>query len=124
MAAGNYSFTIEQGTTFERIFKYKDEDGNPVDLTGYDVRMQIRSSYDSAILANLTSGSGDFVISIPPDAAEGVTDKNQIKLTISASHTAAYTFDQALYDIELESETGVVTRLLQGKIKLSREVTK
>ena len=124
MAAGNYSFTIEQGTTFTRIFKYKDEDGNPVDLTGYDVRMQIRSSYDSAVLASLTSGSGDFVVSVPPDAAEGVTDKNQIKLTISANNTAAYTFDQALYDIELESGTGVVTRLLQGKIKLSREVTK
>jgi|TARA_R110000823_G_scaffold206862_1_gene337556 hypothetical protein len=124
MAAGNYSFTIEQGTTFERIFKYKDENGSPVDLTGYDVRMQIRSTYGSDILASLTSGSGDFVISVPVDAAEGVTDKNQIKLTISASHTAAYTFDQALYDIELESGTGVVTRLLQGKIKLSREVTK
>lgn len=124
MAAGNYSFTIEQGTTFERIFKYKDEDGAPVDLTGYDVRMQIRSSYDSAVLASLTSGSGDFVVSVPPDAADGVTDKNQIKLTISATNTAAYTFDQALYDIELESGTGVVTRLLQGKIKLSREVTK
>ena len=124
MAAGNYSFTIEQGTTFERIFKYKDENGSPVDLTGYDVRMQIRSSYDSAVLASLTSGSGDFVVSVPPDAAEGVTDKNQIKLTISANNTAAYTFDQALYDIELESGTGVVTRLLQGKIKLSREVTK
>lgn len=124
MAAGNYSFTIEQGTTFERIFKYKDEDGNPLDLSGYDIRMQIRSSFDSAILANLTSGSGDFVISVPADAAEGVTAKNQIKLTISASHTAAYTFDQARYDIELESTAGVVTRLLQGKIKLSREVTK
>tara|TARA_R110002050_G_scaffold249951_3_gene387856 strand:- start:3239 stop:3613 length:375 start_codon:yes stop_codon:yes gene_type:complete len=124
MAAGNYSFTIEQGTTFERVFKYKDENGAPVDLTGYDVRMQIRSTYGSDILANLTSGSGDFVISVPPDAADGVTDKNQIKLTISATHTAAYTFDQALYDIELESGTGVVTRLLQGKIKLSREVTK
>ena len=124
MAAGNYSFTIEQGTTFTRVFKYKDENGAPVDLTGYDVRMQIRSSYDSAVLASLTSGSGDFVVSVPPDAADGVTDKNQIKLTISATNTAAYTFDQALYDIELESETGVVTRLLQGKIKLSREVTK
>tara|TARA_R110000782_G_scaffold168479_1_gene260523 strand:+ start:58 stop:432 length:375 start_codon:yes stop_codon:yes gene_type:complete len=124
MAAGNYSFTIEQGTTFTRVFKYKDENGAPVDLTGYDVRMQIRSSYDSAVLASLTSGSGDFVVSVPPDAAEGVTDKNQIKLTISANNTAAYTFDQALYDIELESGTGVVTRLLQGKIKLSREVTK
>ena len=124
MAAGNYSFIIEQGATFTRVFKYKDENGAPVDLTGYDVRMQIRSSYGSDILASLTSGSGDFVVSVPPDAAEGVTDKNQIKLTISANNTAAYTFDQALYDIELESGTGVVTRLLQGKIKLSREVTK
>tara|TARA_R110000737_G_scaffold51736_1_gene73227 strand:+ start:96 stop:473 length:378 start_codon:yes stop_codon:yes gene_type:complete len=125
MAAGNYSFTIEQGTTFTRIFKYKDEDGNPVDLTGYDVRMQIRSTYDSATLASLTSGSGDFVLSVPIDAiSPHTTTKNQIKLTISATNTAAYNFDQALYDIELESETGVVTRLLQGKIKLSREVTK
>ena len=126
MAAGNYSFTIEQGTTFERVFKYKDENGAPVDLTGYDVRMQIRSSYDSVTtLASLTSGSGDFVLSVPIDAVEPyTTTKNQIKLTISATNTAAYTFDQALYDIELESETGVVTRLLQGKIKLSREVTK
>ena len=125
MAAGNYSFTIEQGSTFERVFKYKDENGAPVDLTGYDVRMQIRSSFDSATLASLTSGSGDFVLSVPIDAVDPyLSTKNQIKLTISATHTAAYTFDQAIYDIELESGTGVVTRLLQGKIKLSREVTK
>ena len=33
MAAGIYNFTIEQGTTFQRVFKYKDSNGNPIDLS-------------------------------------------------------------------------------------------
>ena len=34
-------------------------------------------------------------------------------------------FDSARYDIEIENtSSGIVTRLLQGKIKLSREVTR
>ena len=121
MAAGKYSFTIEQGSTFTRTFKYKDANGDPFDLTGYDVRMQIRSSHSS--LAPIStfdnSGNGGFELSIP--AGESV--KNQIALTITATQTSALTFDQAIYDIELESGS-VVTRLLQGKIKLSPEVTK
>ena len=121
MAAGNYSFVIEQGTTFIRIFKYKDENGLAVDLNSYTVRMQIREDYDSVIIDTFDNGgNGGFSLT----AAEGASEKNIITLTITATHTAAYTFDQALYDIELESGTGVVTRLLQGKIKLSREVTK
>ena len=34
MAAGIYNFTIEQGTTFIRIFKYKDSNGNPISVAG------------------------------------------------------------------------------------------
>ena len=121
MAAGKYNFTIEQGTTFTRTFKYKDADGNPFDLNGYDVRMQIRHSHSS--LAPLdtfdNNGNGGFELSIPA----GGSVKNQIALTITATQTAAFTFDQALYDIEIESGS-IVTRLLQGKIKLSPEVTK
>ena len=42
MASGKYNFTIEQGTTFQRTFKYKDASGNPLDLSDHSVRMQIR----------------------------------------------------------------------------------
>ena len=122
MAAGKYSFTIEQGATFTRTFKYKDADGNPFDLDGYTVRMQIRTSHSSLAPIDTfdNGGEGGFDLT----AAAGASEKNIITLTISAAQTAAFTFDQALYDIELESGGGVVTRLLQGKIKLSREVTK
>ena len=35
MAAGIYNFTIEQGATFTRIFKYKQADGDAFKI-GYD----------------------------------------------------------------------------------------
>jgi hypothetical protein len=41
MTAGLYNFTIEQGTTFRRTFKWT-ADYEAVDLTGADCRMQIR----------------------------------------------------------------------------------
>ncbi|MBT7895864.1 MAG: hypothetical protein HN564_02605 [Flavobacteriales bacterium] len=121
MAAGKYSFIIEQGSTFTRTFKYKDANGDPFDLTGYDVRMQIRSSHSSLTPIDTfdNGGEGGFELSIPVSGSV----KNQITLTITATQTAAFTFDQALYDIEIESGS-IVTRLLQGKIKLSPEITK
>ena len=47
MAAGIYNFTIEQGTTFTRQFKYKTSEGVGIDLTNYAVRMQVRKTIDS-----------------------------------------------------------------------------
>ena len=44
MAAGQYNFTIEQGSTLKKQFTYKDSTGAVVDLDGYDVRMQLRSN--------------------------------------------------------------------------------
>ena len=52
----------------------------------------------------------------------GGVANNEFTLIIAASTTAAYTFNTAVYDIEIEKDNEV-TRLLQGKIKLSKEVT-
>ena len=48
MAAGIYNLSIEQGATFDLEIRYKDANGDPVDLTGYSGRLQIRQSTDSA----------------------------------------------------------------------------
>ena len=120
MAAGIYNFTIEQGTTFIRVFKYKDSNGNPIDLsTATSLRMQIRESINSSIISEFTSASGQFIIS----SSVGTTEKDQFTLLISAATSSDYTFDRAVYDVELDSN-GITTRLLQGKIKLSKEVTR
>ena len=46
-----------------------------------------------------------------------------IGLYISAISSSTLNFDTAYYDIELQTGS-IVTRLLQGTIKLSREVTR
>ena len=47
MAAGIYNFTIEQGATFTRTFKYKSSEGDPISLANHDISMDIRESVDS-----------------------------------------------------------------------------
>ena len=120
MAAGIYNFTIEQGATFQRIFKYKNEDGTPKSLTSVDdIRMQIRETINSTSPIVTYDIDTNFTRSIP--AGESV--QNQFTLVIPADTTKDFTFSTAVYDIELQ-EGSTVTRLLQGKIKLSKEVTR
>ena len=42
MAAGRYSFTIEQGSTVNYTIVYKDSNGTPINLQNYGAKMQIR----------------------------------------------------------------------------------
>ena len=132
MAAGIYNFTIEQGTTFQRTFKYKDASGDPLDLTNHSVRMQIRSDkadkttsflheFGSGSEFSLQGSGGLFIVS---SSAAGITELDQFTLFISASTTETMSFESAIYDIEIEDTGSIVTRLLQGKIKISKEVTR
>ena len=57
MAAGNYSFTIEQGATTDFEIVYKDSAGNPIDLSGYQARMHLRKSADEATTYLVLSSS-------------------------------------------------------------------
>lgn len=131
MAAGIYNFIIEQGATTQFRIDYKDSNNNPVDLTGYTGRMQIRNAPKGSVrYANLTNtldfcGTGlDFTPEI--DGTIQPLSSGSIEVVISAASSSAFTFDQAYYDLELVTTSGgceYVTRLLQGKIKLSKEVT-
>ena len=128
MAAGKYNFVIEQGTTVRIDLAYKDASGSAIDLNGYSGRMQIRPDFadntktsyiylSSSLNADGTglnfSGSSGL---IPPVSGT-------IGIFISAPSSSALNFDTAYYDLEIQTGS-IVTRLLQGTIKLSREVTR
>jgi hypothetical protein len=88
----------------------------PKNLTNYTARMQIREDIeDASPLISLTSVAGDIVIDT---ANAGIT------VTIAADDTEDLDFDEAVYDLELEDVNGVVTRLLEGSVFLSDEVTR
>lgn len=132
MAAGKYTFTIEQGSTVDFRIDYKDSDGLPIDLTDYAARMQIRPSKDSStVLCNLSSslnpdGTG---LNMTPtvDGLALPKASGSIGIFISATSSSLFSFSDAYYDLEIYSGSGAteyVTRILEGKVKLSKEVTR
>ena len=115
MAATTYDITIEQGATFSQVITYK-ESGVAINLTGYTARMQVRSTLESATsVVELTTANSRIALG-------GVA--GTISLTISATDTAALTAGRGVYDLELVSGSGIVTRLLQGVCTISRNVTR
>ena len=122
MAAGQYNFTIEQGATLKKQFTYKDSTGAVVDLDGYDVRMQIRGDIGSEKIADFDNDTLGG-LSILGTTGSNPAVSGTIELHIHHSSSSLYTFDQAVYDLEIQKDE-TVTRLLQGRIKLSKEVTR
>jgi hypothetical protein len=128
MAAGKYSFTIEQGTTHKFTIEYKDSNSNPVDLSYYHGRMQIRPDYadnTSNVYLTLSSSLDTDGSGLNFNGLEGTTPKESgsIGIYISADKTATLNFDEAYYDLEIYSGSEA-TRLLEGIVTLDREVTR
>lgn len=87
----------------------------PVSLAAFTARMQIRATADATTTLDSLVSPTDIVLD----------DTNHlITLTISATDTAAYDFTDAVYDLELVSGAGVVTRLLEGNVTVLSEVTR
>ena len=124
MAAGKYSFVIEQGATTDFEVQYKDSSNNPVNLSGYHARMQIRSDYGGTLIANLSSSLDSDGTGLNLSGSNGTTpiSSGSIGIFISAASSSAFTFSEAKYDLELV-QGSTVTRLLEGKVKLSKNVT-
>lgn len=85
----------------------------PVDLTGANARMQIRAGLGGALLLELNTENGGLAITGP----------GTLTRTMSAAQTAALTWADGVYDLEVEYADGTVQRYLQGTVTVSREVT-
>lgn len=112
MPAANYDILIEQGATYTQEFVWKDSDGDPINLSGYSARMKIRQLKTDIAIVSLTSGSGITLGS-----------GGSITVSIPANETELLPTCKARYDLEVEL-AGVVTRLLQGYVTISAEVTR
>jgi hypothetical protein len=49
---------INQGAYWSRFFIYKDSNNNPIDITGWTAKMDIRIKKGGDLLYSLTTGSG------------------------------------------------------------------
>ena len=128
MSAGRYSFTIEQGATLDFELAYKDSNNDPIDLTGYQGRMQIRPSIGSdTVYITLSSSLDSDGTGLNFSGSDGLNPltSGTIGIFISANSSSQLDFGEAVYDLELAtgSDYPIVTRLLEGKVQLSKNVT-
>lgn len=101
---------IDQGTTFSTVINLADENGDPIDLTGYTGDSEMRKHYSS-------SNSQSFTVSL--GGANGT-----VTLSLTSTQTANLVAGRYVYDVELRSGANVVSRIVEGVITVTPEVTR
>lgn len=108
--ATKLNLTIDQGSDFTLNFDLKDSAGNAFDLTGYTGRSQFRKYYTSNTSYTLGAVTGN---------TNGV-----VTLSLGAANSAAIPAGRYLYDVEIVSAGNTVTRILEGILTLTPEITR
>lgn len=112
----NLKLQIYQGATFRKRLRWLNADQTPIDLTGCTARMQVREEVEStAVLLELTTENGRIVLG----STAGTVD-----LDVDPVTTAGITWGGGAWDLEIIHPGGDVTRLAQGSICVSPEVTR
>jgi len=113
-APGYLDLECWQGANFDYELTWT-VGGSAVNLTGYSSRMQVRQYADStATVLSLVNGTG-----ITLGGTAGT-----IALSAVATATSAIEAGQYVYDLELVSGAGYVTRLVEGSFVVYAEVTR
>lgn len=101
---------IDQGTTFSTIINLTDDNGDPINLTGYTGDAEMRKHYTS-------SNSQSFSINL------GGTS-GTVTLSLTSAQTANLTPGRYVYDVEVTSGANVVSRIVEGIVTVTPEVTR
>lgn len=119
MAAVTFNFTVEQGSDFEVSFQYNDANGNGVDLSNKCILLRwTQNDGNGQAFSSQSNSSLD-----PQNGGYTLVANNEglIVLTISSEKTKTYTFDNAIYDLDIIETVNNVsknTRIVTGSAVL------
>jgi len=109
-----YNFQIKQAAAFQRKIKWKDGDGEPVDLTGYKALMHVRVQPSRELVLKLSSESGGIELG---------GEEGTIEIFISSDETEKLKSREYRYDLLMIPEDGKNIRLLEGNFSVDPAVT-
>lgn len=119
MAASKYDFSIEQGSSFKLSLVYKDENNNPIDLTNWCARLTWKTNTNTT----QTFSTENIDYSVYKFSTEPLIGK--LTLLIPASTTNSFNFNNAKYDLELQSDDDLysgggkyIIRLIYGTVSI------
>ena len=110
-----YDILVDQGATLNRALFLKTAIKTAITLTGYIGRMHIREYLDSStIIKTLTTANGQIII-------DGVLGR--VDIFLPPADTQTLEAKDYVYDLELESSSGEVTKVVSGKLTVRSEIT-
>lgn len=104
------NLVIDQGADFEATINITDDNDQIVNLVGYTGSAQMRKHYSS-----ITSYS--FIVDIIPH-------QGAVTLSMHANTSANIIAGRYVYDCELRSNTGIISRLIEGIVTITPNVTR
>lgn len=104
--------TVDQGATYETTLDLIADDGTAINVAGYVFSGQIRKSYYSK------SATANLTISVT-NAATG-----NVMMSLNAATTANIKAGRYLYDVKMIDTANVTTRIVEGIITITPQVTK
>lgn len=107
--AQKLNLIIDQGSTFSTSFTVNDDAGSPIDFTGYSGSAQIRKHYTSTNAVSFT---------VSANSSGGVT------LTLNSNSTANIEAGRYVYDVELIAPANTTSRVVEGIVTVTPQVTK
>jgi len=107
--AAKVNIVIDQGTTFNTTYTIHDAIDEPIDFTGFTANSQIRKSYSS---------SNSYVFDV------SLSNTGLVTLFMNVATTSSINAGRYVYDVEVESLSGVRSRIVEGIVTVTPQVTK
>lgn len=101
---------VDAGANYSNIITVAASNGQALDLTGYTVASQMRKSYQSSTAYNFSASIYQ--------AASG-----KVRLQLTDTQSAAIPAGRWLYDVEITSPSGTKTRVVEGIVTVSPQIT-
>ena len=101
---------VDQGSSFSTSINLTDTSDNVINLENFTGAAQLRKHYTS-------SQSTPFSVTVIPITGE-------VRLDLSANTTALLAPGRYVYDVELTDTTGVVSRIVEGTVTVTPNVTR
>lgn len=105
------NLVIDQGSTYSVEIQLSDQNGDPLDLNGYAANAQIRKWYSSSTPAAVFNANINSYSS-------------SITLTLTANQTSNLVAGRYVYDVETTSPANTISRLVEGIITVTPQVTR
>lgn len=104
------NLVVDQGTTFSATIDLTDASGAVFNLTGYTVAAQMRKNYASSTAVNFTASHS--------------STGGEIFLSLTSTTTSTIEPGRYLYDVEITSSGGSITRVVEGIVTVTPGITR